>query len=352
MPKKNPAKKKHNARVRMIDIAEEAGVSRAAVSYVLNGRGEASGIGEKTAKRIRRIAKRLKFHPNRAARQLAGKRSGIIGILAKTFWETELRIFGCLNRSSAAREFKVLAWQLDAHPEQLEQFVDECTSWNIDGLIFIAYKYETVWAQVSRALRRLPRVVSILGNAGIQGGHAIEIDAADGVRQSVQHLYRQGRKRVVQVLEGLDAQMDQQRYDAFLAAHREFYGCAADEDQVCFATKGWGIENYDDYRNLARALVVDHRADAILAESDFSTPGLVRGLNHMGLRVPDDVALIGWGSESVGRGVAPSLTTVDFDIEQIVGRSLDLLAGLIERPGEAQPASILVKPRLVLRETA
>jgi LacI family transcriptional regulator len=349
--KKLTAEKTQAARVRMIDIAQAAGVSRAAVSYVLNGRGETNGIGEKTAKKIRLIAKRLKFHPNRAARQLAGKRSGIIGVLAKTFMATELRIFGCLNRMSAVREFKILAWQLDAHPEQLDKFVDECTSWNIDGVIYLAYKYEDVWPQVAKALKRLPRVVSLLGNARVPGGHAIEIDAADGVRQSVEHLHRQGRRRIVQVLEGLDDQMDQQRYDAFLSAHSEFYG-PADEDQVCFATKGWTVNNYSEYEELARTLVVDHRADAILAESDFSAPGLVRGFAKLGVAVPDQVSLVGWGDEYVGRGVTPGLTTVDFNIEQVVGQSLDLLTGLIERPDEAHPASTVVKPKLVVRETA
>jgi LacI family transcriptional regulator len=356
-PKNLTVGKKRAVRVRMIDIARQAGVSQATVSYVLNDRGENNGIGEKTAKKIRRIAQRLKFHPNHAARQLAGKRSGIIGILAETFMATELRIFACLNRLAAARGFKILAWQSDAHPEELDKFVDECSSWNIDGLIYVPHKYEGVSSQVANALGRLPRVVSILANAGIEDGHAIEVDAAHGVRRAVEHLFRQGRRRIVQILEGLDVVMDQQRYQAFLAAHQEFYGPAdsrtiEEGGQLCFATKGWRVENYADYLELARKLVVDGRADAILTESDFSAPGLIRGLTQLGFRVPGDVALIGWGGETVARGISPGLTTVDFDIEQVVERSLDLLTGLIERPEEAQPASILVKPKLVVKETA
>jgi DNA-binding LacI/PurR family transcriptional regulator len=62
--------------------------------------------------------------------------------------------------------------------------------------------------------------------------------------------------------------------------------------------------------------------------------------------------LIGWGYEGISRGITPGLTTVDFDFERIVERSLDLLTGLIERPDVAMPASVLVKPRLLVRETA
>lgn len=340
-------------RVRMIDIARAAGVSRAAVSYVLNG-GKMGNVrvSDETAARIREIAQELRFHPSHAAQQLAGKRSGIIGTLAKTwFWQTESRALAWLNQLSSGRGFKVLAWQMEAQPDALEKFVDECLSWNIEGLIFVAYKYDAIWPLVSKALARLPRVVSILGNPGIPGGYAVEIDAADGVWQSVEHCFRTGRRRVVQVLEGRSAQIDAQRYEAFQAAHRHFYG-PADDGQVCLATAGWGTDDYEKYRELARELVVDRRADAVLADSDFSAPGLVKGWNELGFKVPGDVALIGWGYEVIGRGVNPRLTTIDFNFSEIVGKALELLGDLIEKPGEERPQSILVKPKLIVQESA
>ena len=147
----------------------------------------------------------MNFHRNHAARQLRGKRSGIVGVLARSSGETEQRTFGWLNRLGSSRGLKILAWQLEARPEALNAFVEECFGWNVDGLIYIAYKFDSVWPLVADALERLPRVVSILGNPGIPGGRAVAVDAADGVRQCVEHLHRQGRRRIVQLLEGLDA---------------------------------------------------------------------------------------------------------------------------------------------------
>jgi LacI family transcriptional regulator len=341
---------------RMIDVARAAGVSRAAVSAVLSGSGTGKGniaVAEKTAARIRRIAQELNFHPNHAARQLAGKRSHIIGTLAKTwFGQTEQRALGWLNHVASARGRKILAWEFEADPTALNAFVDECLGWNIEGLIFVAFKYETVWQQVAKALGRVPRVVSIVENAHIPHGYAVEVDVADGVRQSVSHLHAQGHKRIVQVLEGLDATMDRQRHAAFHSAHQEHYGTAADTDQVCLATAGWTTHDFPKYQELARELAKVRRADAILAESDFTAPGLIRGLTNLGLRVPDDVALVGWGAEAMSLGVTPGLTTIDFDFGEIVGRALDLLNDLIEHPGEERPRSIFVKPKLLVRETA
>ncbi len=340
-------------RVRMIDIAEAAGVSRAAVSHVLND--EKSGnvrVSGETAARIREVAQELQFYPSQAARQLAGKRSGIIGTLAKTwFGQTESRALGWLNQLSSGRGFKILTWQTEAHLDALDKFVEECLSWNIDGLVFVAYKYDDVWPLVAKSLARLPWVVSILGNPGIPGGYTVEIDAVDGVWQSVEHCFRKGRRRIVQLLEGRSTQIDIQRYEAFQAAHRKFYG-RPDDDQVCFATSGWNADDSDPYRALARELVVDRRADAVLADSDFSVPALVRAWNEFGRNVPDDVSVIGWGNEAIGWGVNPRLTTVDFNFEQIIGTALDLLARLIEVPGQDSPKSVVVKPKLLLRETA
>ena len=282
---------------RMIDIARLAGVSRPAVSAVLSGTGKGNiVVSEKTAEKIRQIAGRLNYHPNVAARQLAGKRSGIIGTLAKTwFWQTEQRTHGWLNPLASGRGFKIRAWQWETDPQALEKFVDECLGWNIDGLVFVAFKYDTIWPEVAKVLKRLPRVVSILGNPGIPGGYAVECDVADGVRQSVEYLHGRGRKRIVQLLEGTDTQMDRQRHDAFLTAHREIYGTKPDETQICIASSGWMIEDYEKYEGLVRELVVDRGADAILADSDFSAPGLVRGLTRLGRRMPDEVAASGLG---------------------------------------------------------
>jgi DNA-binding LacI/PurR family transcriptional regulator len=224
-------------RVRMIDIARAAGVSRASVSHVLNGKKAGNvRLSDETAARIRDIAREMRFLPSHAARQLAGKPSSIIGTLAKTWsGQTESRVLSWLNQLSASRGFKILAWESQA--DGLDKFVEECQSWNIDGLVFVAHNDDDTWPMVAKALARLPRVVSILGNPGIPSGHTVEIDAD-------------------------------------------------------------------------------------------------------------------WGREMAGRGANPRLTTVDFDLAEIVGRALDLLGEIIARPDEQRPRSIFVKPKLVRESTS
>ncbi len=283
---------------------------------------------------------------------MKGKRSGIIGALATTWAKgTEARALGLMSQLASERGFKVLGWQVQGQHDSLDGTIDDCIGWNIDGLVFFAYKYDAIWPEVARAVARVPRFVSVLGNLDVPGGTSVEIDAADAVRQCVEYCFKKGRRRVVQLLEGRTSQIDARRYEAFQEAHREFYG-VPDEDQVCFATEGWRIDEYDKFHELARELVLVRKADAVLAESDFSGPGLIRAWSKLGRRTGQDVFLIGWGGERLGEATDPALSTVDFNFPEILATALDLLSGMIEKPDEPRPASVFVKPKLILRESA
>ena len=223
-------------RVRMIDIARLAGVSRQAVSFVLGG--DDHSIGAEKAADILRIAKQLRYHPNHAARQLAGKRSGIIAVLVcPAMAQKELRFIGWFIRTARERKFTALAAEMDAAPESLDLYVDQCLGWNIDGLVFIALENDPVWPDVAKALARLPRVVSVMGNLAMPNGSSADIDIEGGVRQAVMRLHGQGRRKIVQILEDVDRQMNRRRWQAFRDVHAELGRPVAD-DQLCVATKG------------------------------------------------------------------------------------------------------------------
>ena len=129
---------KRNGKVRMIDIARQAGVSRPTVSQVLSGKYRAARVSEKTAEKIRRLAKRLNFHPNHAAQQLAGKRSGIAAVLARVWMdETHIRLLAFLTDAARRVGLEVLAGQTDENLP-FEQYVEKCLGWNVDGLIYVA----------------------------------------------------------------------------------------------------------------------------------------------------------------------------------------------------------------------
>jgi DNA-binding LacI/PurR family transcriptional regulator len=339
-------------RVKMSDIAQQAKVSRMAVSHVLMGTGKGYiRVSEKTAERIRKIACELGYTPNRAAQQLAGKRSGVLGILANDWMHpTELRVLSWMQQLADQRGFRVLASQTNKSVEPIKRYLADFASRGIDGLIFVAYGNDFLWPLLQGVFHAVPQVVSVLGRPDFGPGYYVDLDYAEGVRQAVGELHRKGRRHVVQVLEDSELLMYRFRVEAFEQTHHELQR-GYNPNQSCIATKGWGPDD-PGYAPLIDELVRVQKADAILADSDYGALGLIRALHRKGLRVPDDVAVVGWGNEHVASFCDPSLTTVDFPLQEVIGKALDMLATLIENPEQKELQSVVIAPQLIVRESA
>ena len=337
-------------RVTMVDVARRAKVSQYADWFVLSGSEHSRKISEKTAARIRRAACELDFHPSHAARQLAGKGSGIVGAFASYFYRNQIlaRILACLTKEAATRGMAVFAEEGEDRAASAKAFADRCRSWNVDGLIFVAMYNDAVWARAAECLGHLPRVISVVGDAGIPNSYSVESDVGDGVRQAVRHLYAHGRRRMVMILEALDCQINCRRHTAFLDALAEL-GINCDDSQVQLATRDWDENDLPKWDALCGDVIDVCRADAVVADNDVTAAGLIAACNRRGVRVPDDLAMIGWGNTSVSRWLSPMLTTIDFLPQQLLSKAMDLMTALIERPPEEQSRTILLKPELVIR---
>lgn len=337
----------------MVDIARKAGVSQSAVSFVLGGGPRAEQIGAETAEKIRRIAKQLNFHPNHGALLLKGKRTGVIGALANNWYYFPLRprFLAYLNHHADQRKLKLLTWQSDDRIEPIEQFVGESSGHGIDGLIYLAFDNDGEWPAAGPLLGQLPHVVSVLGDPGIPGGSAVLCDVADGARQVVEHLHLQGRQKIVQIVDSLDLSINRQRQKAFCRVLNEL-GRPAAPDQLCVATRGWNEADLPKFVELAQDLVQQRKADAIWADNDMGAALLVRALVELGLRVPEDVAVVGWGNEMIARYTTPALTTVAYRLAPMMDAALDLLLEMIEAGEESVGRSVTIRPELIVRASA
>jgi len=351
--KKLAEKNKPKKPVRMIDVARRAGVSQPTVSHVLSGDYRAQRVSEDTAQKIRSAAKQLRYYPNQAAQQLSGKRSGMLAALATT-WRLHPfrpRFHSFLAPAADVRGFKVLSWQLENDVARVQQYVPELLARKVDALVYVALGNDAMWPQVGPLLAELPCVVSLLGDPGVPGGSVVLSDPAEGVRQAVAHLHRQGRRKIVQVFSQRNSAFDLDRRRGLLDAHREF-GLAIDPDRACLFSKGttWDITNREHF-DLCESIIA-LGADAVLADDDFCAVLLIRALAASGRRVPDDVAIVGWGNETISRFFMPSLTTVDYGMSEIVQATLDIVVASLDDGNTIGPQRVVVPPQLIVRESA
>jgi len=354
MGSREPAMEKKTRKIaRMIDVARRAGVSQPTVSHVLSGDYRAQRVSEETAEKVRRAAKHLRYHPNHAARQLTGKRSGVLAALATTWRQHPFRprFHSFLAPAADACGFKVLSWQSENQVARIQKYVPELLARKVDALVYVALGNDALWPQVAPLLAELPCVVSVLGDPCVPGGSVVLSDPAEGVRQAVAHLHRQGRRKIVQVFSDRNSTFDLDRRRGLLNAHREF-SLAIDPDRACLFSKGsiWDVTNREHF-DICEAIIA-LGADAVLADDDFCAALLIRALVASGRRVPDDVAVIGSGNETISRFFMPSLTTIDWEMSQFVQATLDIVVTSQEEGGAAGPRRVVVPPQLIVRESA
>ena len=338
----------------MTDIAERAGVSRMAVSAVLMGTGNGRiGVSAPTADRIRQIADELGYRPNTAAQQLAGKRSGVIAIVAHN-WKSFLaqRVLTWLHEVAEKEGFRILATETLDNLEPIEQLLRDARSGWVDGVVYLAHNNESQWAPVADLLQQISNVVTVVGDLRVPGVTGVISDVRSGARESMAHLHSRGRQRPVLVTEELETPAIRARIEAYCEAAVEF-GMQFDLNHVYQETRGWLIsepDHYPRFEDLARLIVSNMRADSVLCDTDFTAVGLLRAFRRLGLRVPDDISVVGWGDLQFAAVFDPRITTVTLDLPDLLSQAVARLQQKIQSKEHAGDIE-LVKTTLVARES-
>ncbi|MDB5385508.1 MAG: degA [Planctomycetaceae bacterium] len=340
---------------RMTDIAARAGVSRMAVSAVLMGTGSGRiGVSAVTADRIRQIAQELGYRPNAAAQQLAGKRSGVIAVIAHD-WKNFLaqRALAWLHEAAEGHGFRILATRAPDSLGPIEQLLRDVQAGWIDGIVYLAHENESQWKPAAELLKQTSAAVTVVGDLRIPGMTSIISDVTSGARASISHLKDRGRKNPILITEEIESSSIQARIAAYCSAAAE-HGMQFNRDRVLRETEGWFVtkpEYFARFERLAQSIKDDLRADSVLCDTDFTAVGLLRAFRRLGIRVPEDISVIGWGDLQFAAVFDPCITTVSHQLPELLTVAVEQLDQQIET--DAAPGTIeLLETQLVVRETS
>jgi DNA-binding LacI/PurR family transcriptional regulator len=320
---------------RLEDVATLAGVSHQTVSRVVNNH---PNVSKATRDRVEAAIAELGYRRNTAARSLVTRRSQTIGVLG-----VELAQYGPANTlvgvQQAAREagyFVSIAALKDSTADSVADAVRHFTDQGADGIIVIVPHGGTV--QTLESLRlQVPVVVVGAGSPGRFSGAMV--DQKLGARMAVAHLVSEGHRRIGHISgprDWMDADARAQGWREQLAE----MGLEADLELEGDWSAGSG------YR-LGRALAADHTATAVLVGNDQMALGLLRALTEAGVRVPQDVSVVGFDDQPEAAYFTPPLTTVRQDFRGLGRRCVDLILAQIE--DGAPSGNTVVAPELIIR---
>ena len=322
------------------EVAAAAGVSRQTVSRVLN---DHPSIRPETRERVLSAMADLNFRPNRAARMLTTARSRTIGVLAasaSSLFGPASSIDAVEQAGRAAGYFVTVAHAASLDPAELAAAIDHLGAQSVEGVVVIAPQQAVQEAMAALSLS-VPSVT--LHGAGVAGDDGVFVDQFEGARLATRHLLDRGHSRIAHLSGPGDWSEARARRDGFVAELE-----AAGLRPVVSREGDWTAASGAAIG--AELLARSERPTAIFSSNDQMALGVLHGARLAGLRVPDDLALVGFDDIPEAAYLAPPLTTVRQDFPELGRRCVARLVALIE--GHELAFATPVAPHLIVRASS
>jgi DNA-binding LacI/PurR family transcriptional regulator len=329
--------------VTLSDVAKQAGVSVKTVSNVVGGYAH---VSSGTRKRVQKALNSLGYEPNLSARSLRGGRSGVIALAVPGFNPYFAELAGLVERAVAEAGYTLLVDQTEALVERELHVVSGIRAQLVDGLIFSPSALDG--AAIAKKRGATPLV--LLGERISDGStDHVAIDNVAAAKQAVSHLIELGRRRVAAVgpLRSGARETDSLRLAGYTAALVEA-GLPRRQNLIAPVRAFGRVEAVAATRRLLASAA---RPDAVFAFNDVVAFGVLRALREAGIRVPDDVAVVGFDDVEEGQFSVPTLTTVSPDKELIARYAVANLVERMNGKSEAPPRDVVVPHSLIQRES-
>ncbi|WP_168800445.1 DUF6807 family protein [Cellulomonas telluris] len=294
MTTERPQTRLPRAAATIAEVATAAGVSRATVSRVMNGR---DTVDAALAARVREVAARLHYRPSTVARSLSLGRTETVAVvvpdLANPMFQQVLR--GVTGAAGEAG-YRVLVADTAEHAGDEERVVLDART-RCDALVLVSPRMPE---RALRALLPQVRPAVVVNRAPDGTTPTLEIDYADGIAQIVDHLLGLGHRHLLYLAGPPESASHLRRLEALRAAAAHRSGVRLSE-MPAGATVEAGYAVAED--------VLAARPTAVVAYNDLVAFGLLARLNELGVAVPGDVSIVGFDDVELARFATPSLTT-------------------------------------------
>jgi LacI family transcriptional regulator len=325
-----------NKRITIHDLAAAAGVSISTASKALNNTGR---MGDETRERVKRIAIEIGFRPNAMARGLLSKRSFTIGLLTNdTYGRFTLPVMAGVSDALLDHGVSVFLCAIEDDPALGQTHVEAMLDKQVDGIIASGKRVDK---RLPVDLSNLPVPVVYAFTEGTPGSVTFRSDDAQGARLAVEWLQQLGRRHIVHITGPQDFFSVRER----AGAYREVAG---EMEPVMYGiwAESWG---HDAVRSIwDRA---GEKPDAIFCGNDQIARGVVDALRERGVKVPEDVSVVGFDNwEIVAAQTRPPLTTIDMGLREL-GREAGLTVLALAEGRPVEPGVRKLPCRLVVRQS-
>jgi len=332
----------------MQDVAKLAGVVPSTVSHVING---TANITPKTKERVYSAIQKLNYLPNALARALRQSRSRLIGVvLSDISSEFYARCAASILQMAQKDKNVVLLCDSQFNPQIAETGVNALLERRVDGLIFIG------GAGDERIIQRaqLADVAVVLGDRRLtEELPSVEFDNFNTVETLVRALYQSGYRRFGYIGEPVNVQHNLVfRYGGFVQGLKN---CGVLEKDITVilddALHEIKLQSaYKMFEHFWENTPVEQLPQVVLTSNDMIAQGLISAIKRNGLRVPQDIAVVGFDDVGISQFFSPSITTVAQDANMLGERCYSLLQDILY--GRKKTMHEVLHQTIIVRESA
>ncbi|HEY9047647.1 MAG TPA: LacI family DNA-binding transcriptional regulator [Ohtaekwangia sp.] len=325
------------------DIARMLGISKSTVSRALAGR---SDIHPETKKKVLDLAGQLQYEPNTLAINLKQQKTNTIGVIVpETINRFFARAVGGIQKQAEMAGMNVMICQSNESYISEKKNIHSLVSSRVDGII-VSVSTETDRFEHFTSLteKGIPLVFFDRVFEDVEASQVVT-NNYEVAMEGTEHLIEQGCQRIAFVAGPEHLQNSRGRLNGYLDALRKHNLQIKDSNIVHAYYRSDKVEEYTRY-----LLNLPQRPDAIFAINDYAAIEMMHMMKKNGLRIPNDVAVLGFNNENLCRFVEPSLSSIDHPAHDIGASAAEILINHI-RHQDMKPEKRIVKSKLVIRES-
>lgn len=300
------------------DVARHLGISQSTVSLVLNGKAEGR-VSADLQQAIWEAARALNYKPNRAAKALREGRARTLALvipqLSNPFF---VPVYEGAQKVARAHGYDTLLVNYDHSMSTQEALIEHLSNHDVDGYV--------LWDITTRASMLLSQSNVIFVERRLDGFHSIMVDIYSGVKAALQHLVGLGHTRIAHLTAQVDTETFRARRQAYRDLHTEQGWTFHPEWEmpVAFTPEGGQQGACTLLSN------PENRPTAILCDGDFLAVGVYKAAKQLGLKIPQDLSVIGIDNLMLSQYVEPELTTLHLPAQELGETAATQLIQLLE----------------------
>ena len=324
-------------------VASRAKVSIATVSRTIN---HFPSVDPAMAKRVWKAIEELNYFPNTQARALVSGKSHILGLIVSEitnpfFPELIQRFEEC----AVDRGYEILITSTNYDPKRMASCVRRMIERKVDGVAVMTFGIEEPLLD-QFANQKIP-LVYVDSRPRVSAAMTLNVDYQHGIWQGVQHLAVLGHRKIAFISGPLNLHTAQLRYHAFVDSLKQI----GIEPNLKWLVEGdHTLEG--GLRGMETLLRLEDVPTAILCSNDMTAIGVLHAVLGAGLRVPEDISVIGFDDVHIAQFTYPPLTTIRMSCHDLAKGAVSILCADLAAPGNATPTQNLTIPtELIVRRT-